>query len=228
MQDGIRQQLAAMTLPAMRDPKADRFQISDIVQGLLRSVHTAANKLPAGDQRQYRTFMMQEIIKDCRELQLGSNQYYVRLNAAVLLSNLFIEEFNRSAKTDPEFYTPAFDALMEILDKEGQSEAVKLTAIAGLRNCCLYGSPPLAIADNVKLARKLISELDKPSSNEWYQERLCDALSCVDQVHDLNGQPFIVQALSKALFDPARPLCARAAAARALGRAPSIRRSIST
>jgi hypothetical protein len=220
VQDGIRQQLAAMTLPAMRDPKADRFQISDIVQGLLRSVHTAANKLPAGDQRQYRTFMMQEIIKDCRELQLGSNQYYVRLNAAVLLSNLFIEEFNRSAKTDPEFYTPAFDALMEILDKEGQSEAVKLTAIAGLRNCCLYGNPPLAVADNVRLARKLISELDKPSSNEWYQERLCDALSCVDQVHDLNGQPFIVQALSKALFDPARPLCARAAAARALGRAP--------
>jgi hypothetical protein len=220
VQDGIRQQLAAMTLPAMRDPKADRFQISVIVQSLLRSVRTAANKLPAGDQRQYRTFMMQEIIKDCRELQLGSNQYYVRLNAAVLLSNMFIEEYNRSTKTDPEFYTPTFDALMEILDKEGQSEAVKLTAIAGLRNCCLYGNPPLAVADNVRLARKLISELDKPSSNEWYQERLCDALSCVDQVHDLNGQPFIVQALSKALFDPARPLCARAAAARALGRAP--------
>ncbi len=225
VQDGIREQLAAMTLPAMRDPKADRFEISNIVSGLLRSVRTAANKLPAGDQRQYRVFMMQEIVKDIRELQLGSNQYYVRLNAAVLLSNLFIEEFNRGTKADPEFYTPAFDALMEILDKEGQSEAVKLTAIAGLKNACLYGSPPLAVNDNVRLAHKLISELDKPSSNEWYQERLCDALACIDQLRDLNGQPFIVQALSKALFDPARPLCARAAAARALGRAqldPSI------
>jgi hypothetical protein len=49
---------------------------------------------------------------------------------------------------------------------------------------------------------------------------LCEALAVIDQVHDLNGQPFIVQALSKLLFDMGRPLCARAAAARALGRTP--------
>jgi hypothetical protein len=144
----------------------------------------------------------------------------VRLNTAVLLGNMFIEEYSASAKTDPEFYTPAFDGLMEILNTEGQSEGVKLTAIMGLRNACLYGNPPLQVNENVTLAKKLISELEKPGTGEWYQERLCDALSCIDQAHDLNGQPFIVQALSKVLFDPSRPLCVRGAAAKALGRTP--------
>jgi hypothetical protein len=220
VQDGIRMQLAAMTLPSMRDPKADRFPISDIVQKLLRSVKSAALKLPGGDQRQYRTFMMQEIIKDCHELNLASNQYYVRLNAAVLLGNLFTEEFNPTTKGAPEFYTPAFEGLMEILEKEGQSEAVKLTALSGLQNAFLYGSPPLQVSENVRVAKRLIAELEKPGAHEWYQKVLCDTLSLIDQVHDLNGQPFIVQALSKLLFDPSRPLCARAAAAKALGRTP--------
>jgi hypothetical protein len=220
VQDGIREQLAAMTLPAMRDPKSDRFQVSELVQQLLRSVRSAANKKPAGDQRQYRIFMMQEIIKDCRELQLASNQYYVRLNTAVLLANLFLEEANPATKSEPEFYTPAYEALMEVLEKEGQSEAVKIIAVNGLQNACLYGSPALQVNENVRLARQLITELEKPNAHEWYQVRLCDALCSVDQAHDLNGQPFIVQALSKVLFDTSRPLCARAAAARALGRAP--------
>jgi hypothetical protein len=225
VQDGIREQLEAMTLPAMRDPKGERFQISDIVQGLLRSVHTAANKLGAGDQRQYRIFMLQQIIKDARELKLASNHYYVRLNVAVLLGNMFIEEANPATKSEPEFYTPAFDALLEVLETPGQSESVKLTALNGLRNACLYGNPPLQVNDNVRLGKRLIQELDKRGANEWYQSRLCDTLSSIEQVHDLNGQPFIVQALSVVLFDTSRPLCARAAAARALGRArldPSI------
>ena len=220
VQDGILAQLKAMTLPALRDPKAERFLLSDLVQLLLRSVRMSASTKPAADQRQYRLFMMQEIIKDCRELQLASNHYYVRLNAAVLLANMFIEEFNPATKAAPEFYTAAFDALMEVLEKEGQSEAVKIVALSGLKNACLYGSPALQVNENVRLAKRLISELEKPGAHEWYQERLCDSLSVIDQVHDLNGQPFIVQALSKVLFDTGRPLCARGAAARALGRTP--------
>jgi hypothetical protein len=218
--DGIRMLLSAMTLPSMRDPKADRFPISEIVQRLLRAVKSAAIKLPAGDQRQYRIAMMQQIIKNCHDLDLASNHYYVRLNAAVLLGNLFTEEANLTTKAAPEFYTPAFDGLMEIFEKEGQSEGVKLTALDGLRNVCLYGNPPLQVNENVRLAKRLIAELEKPGSHEWYQERLCDTLSLIEQVHDLNGQPFIVQALSKVLFDTGRPLCARAAAAKALGRTP--------
>jgi hypothetical protein len=220
VQDGIREQLAAMTLASMRDPKAEHFVVSEIVQQLLRYVRTAASKKPPGDQRQYRIFMMQEIIKDCRELQLASNQYYVRLNATVLLAHMFIKEADAATKTDPEFYTPAFDALMEVLEKENQSEAVKIIAVNGLQNACLYGNPALQVNENVRLATRLIAELEKPGANEWYQERLCDALGSVDQPHDFTGKPFIAQALGKVLFDSGRPLCVRAAAARALGRAP--------
>jgi hypothetical protein len=216
VQEGIREQIYAMSLPALRDPKSDHF-ISEIVQGLLRSVRSAAAKKPAGDQRQYRVFILDEIIKGCREL--ADNQFYVRLNATMLLGNLFIVEASPGTKNDPEFYSPAFDALMEVLDRPGQSEAVKIAAINGLQNAALYGTPSLMTHQNVQLAKKLISELEKPGSNEWYQERLCDVLSSIDQVHDLNGQPFIVHALAKVLFDTGRPLCARAAAARALGRA---------
>jgi hypothetical protein len=217
VQDGIREQIYAMSLPALRDAKSERFVLSEIVQGLLRTVRTAAAKKPAGDQRQYRAFILDEIIKGCREL--ADNQFYVRLNATMLLGNLFIVEASPGTKNDPEFYTPAFDALMEVLDRPGQSEAVKIAAINGLQNAALYGAPSLLAHQNTQLAKKLISELEKPGANEWYQERLCDVLSSIDQVHDLNGQPFIVQALAKVLFDTGRPLCARAAAARALGRA---------
>ena len=217
VQDGIREQIYAMSLPTLRDPKSERFVLSEIVQGLLRSVRTAAAKKPAGDQRQYRVFILDEIIKGCREL--ADNQFYVRLNATMLLGNLFIVDASPGTKNEPEFYSPAFDALMEVLDRPGQSEAVKIAAINGLQNAALYGAPSLMTHQNIQLAKKLISELEKPGANEWYQERLCDVLSSIDQVHDLNGQPFIVQALAKVLFDTGRPLCARAAAARALGRA---------
>jgi hypothetical protein len=166
VQDGIREQLAAMTLPALRDPKADHFQIHDIVQGLLRYVRQAANKKPAGDQRQYRIFLMDQIIKDVRDLQLAKNHYYVRLNTAVLLGNLFTEVANPGSTSEPEFYTPAFDGLMEILETEGQSEGVKLVALNGLKNACRYGNPPVAAGDNARLAKKLISELEKPGAHE--------------------------------------------------------------
>jgi hypothetical protein len=109
---------------------------------------------------------------------------------------------------------------MEFLEKEGQSEAVKIIAVNGLQNACLFGNPALQVNDNVRLGKKLISELEKPGAHEWYQKCLCDALSTIDQARDLNNQPFIVQALSKVLFDTGRPLCVRARAARALGRAP--------
>jgi hypothetical protein len=225
VQDGIREQLAAMTLPALRDPKAERFQINEIVQGLLRYVRQAANKKPAGDQRQYRIFLMDQIVKDARDLQLAKNHYYVRLNTAVLLGNLFTEISNPGSTTEPEFYTPAFDALMDILETEGQSEGVKLVALNGLKNACRYGNPPVAAGDNARLAKKLISELEKPGTHEWYQVELCETLSAIDQTLDLDRQPSIVQELSKVMFDASRPLCARGAAAKGLGRAaldPSI------
>jgi hypothetical protein len=208
---GIREQIHAMSLPTQRD------KLGQLVADLLRSVHGAADAKPAGDQRSVREAMIKEIIAGCRELE--DNQFHVRLNAAVLLGNLFVASGNPTNQAPPEFYTEAFDALMRVLEKEGQPEAVKIMAVVGLRNAALYGSPPLEPSRRIRLARKLRDELDKTNSCEWYQERLCEALGSIDQIYDLDGKPFIIHALAKALFDHDRPLCARAAAAKALGRA---------
>jgi hypothetical protein len=107
-----------------------------------------------------------------------------------------------------------------VLERPGQPEGVKLAAVNGLRNAGNFCNPPMSHTKLIQLATKLIAELEKTDTCEWYQERICETLGSLDQILDLDGRPFIVHALSKALFDHNRPLCARAAAAKALGRAP--------
>jgi hypothetical protein len=116
----------------------------------------------------------------------------------------------------PEFYSPAFGPLMEFLEREGQPESVKITVVRGLQNAALYGG--LNSSQNTQLANRLIVELDKPNAFEKYQELLCETLASIDQVFDAKGEPFIAHALGRALFDHRRSLCARTAAAKAIGR----------
>jgi hypothetical protein len=214
---GIRMQTYALTLPSLRDVSYD------IVAQLRRSVGTAADSKDTGSQRVFRKGMLDDIIKRCREL--GDNQLFVRLDAAIILGNAFVVEENNANRVAAEFYTPAFDALLEVLEKPGQPDAIKVAAVRGLANAAIYGNPPLLPSQNIRLATRLIAELEKPNTAEPYQEALCETLASIDQVVDLDGQPFIVHALGKVMFDKGRSLCARAAAAKALGRAqmsPSI------
>lgn len=224
LSDGIRQMIYAMTLPSMRDPHATVDMVAELVRRTLSDVRKAADTKDATVQRSFRRFLMDEIIARCREL--SDNQFHVRLNAAVLLGNLFLTETNILTHTPGEFYNGSnyenFNALMEILQKPGQSEAVKIVAINGLRNAVISGTPALSASHNITLAKALIAELEKPNSEAWYQERLCETLASVDQVFNLDQQPFIVHALAKAMFDRNRSLCARAAAAKALGRAKMV------
>jgi len=209
--NGIREQVYAMTLPTQRD------NLGSLVAGILRSVHTAAGQKNAATQRAIRAAMMREIIKSCHDL--GDNQFYVRLNATILLGNLFIVPENPVNRTPPEFFDEAFAALMEVLERPGQPEGIKLAAVNGLRNAALYCIPPLQPSQKILLATKLLVELEKTNTCEWYQARICETLGSLDQIYDLDGRPFIVHALAKALYDHNRPLYARAAAAKALGRA---------
>lgn len=210
--NGIKMQIYAMTLPTQRD------NLGSIVSSLLRSVHGAGDAKDPATQRQARKAMMDEIIRYCRDI--GGNQFYVRLNAAILLGNLFIAPETPTTRGAPEFYSGAFQPLLEILERPGQPEGVKLAAVNGLRNAANYCNPPLQPTQKIHLATKLRDELEKTDTCEWYQERICETLGSLDQMMDLDGRPFIVHALAKTLFDHNRPLCARAAAAKALGRAP--------
>jgi len=210
--NGIKMQIYAMTLPTQRD------NLGILVSGLLRSVHGAADSKDAATQRQVRQAMMKEIIHWCHEI--GGNQFYVRLNAAILLGNLFIVPETPANRGAAEFFADAFEPLLEVLERPGQPEGVKLAAVNGLRNAANSSVPPLSHTALIRLATKLLVELEKTDTCEWYQERICETLGSLDQTLDLDGRPFIVHALAKALFDRNRPLCARAAAAKALGRAP--------
>jgi hypothetical protein len=210
---GIQMQIYAMTLPTQRD------NLGTLVSGLLRSVHGAADSKDAATQRSVRQAMMREIIKSCRDI--GGNQFYVRLNAAILLGNLFIvPETPANRGAPPEFFGDAFEPLLEVLERPGQPEGVRLAAVNGLRNAANFSNPPLPPTQKIVLATRLRDELEKTDTCEWYQERICETLGSLDQILDLDGRPFIVHALAKTLFDHNRPLCARAAAAKALGRAP--------
>jgi hypothetical protein len=209
--NGIREQIYALSLPTQRD------NLGTIVAGVLRSVYVAADAKDPSTQRTVRVAMIKEIIKRCREL--GDNQYHVRLNAAILLAHVFVVPENSANRVAPEFYTDAFDALMEVLERNDQPQVIKVVAVVGLRNAAIYSNPPLEPSQKIRMATKLREELEKTDTHEWYQERLCETLGSLDQVYDLDGKPFIVHALAKALYDQNRPLCARAAAAKALGRA---------
>jgi hypothetical protein len=209
---GIEMQIKAMTLPTQRD------RLGEIVAGILRSLHSAADSKDPGTQRSVRLTMAREIDKDCREL--ADNQFNVRLNATILLGHLFVVPENPVSHAPPEFYTAAFDQLMDILQRKDQPVAIKVAAIDGLQNAALLGNPPLGATQKIHMATALRDELDKTDTCEWYQEKICETLGLLNQVYDLDGRPFIVHALAKALFDQNRPLCARAAAAKALGRAP--------
>lgn len=210
--NGIRAQIFAMSLPTQRD------NLGTIVATLIRSVHGAADaKTDPGTQRSVRQAMIKEIIADCRKL--GDNQFYVRLNAAILLANLFIVAENQANRVQPEFYSEAFEPLMEVLERPGQPDAIKVAAVNGLRNASLFGNPPLEPSRKIRLATKLRDELEKTDAGEWYQQRICETLGSLDQIFDLDGRPFIVHALAKVLYDRNRSLCARSAAAKALGRA---------
>ena len=212
IRNGIKMQIYAMTLPTQRD------NLGILVAGLLRSVHGAADSKDPATQKSVKQAMMKEIIKYCHEI--AGNQFYVRLNAAIMLGNLFIVPETPANRGAAEFFPDAFEPLLEILERPGQPEGVKLAAINGLRNAALFSNPPMTPTKKIQLASKLCEELEKTDTSEWYQERICETLGSLDQILDLDGRPFIVHALAKTLFDHNRPLCARASAAKALGRAP--------
>jgi hypothetical protein len=215
--DGIRAQIYALTLGSFNDPHVVEDQRSRIVQTLITDIKNAAGNKDIAVQRAVRSTMFREMINRCREI--GDNQFYARLDAAVLLGRMFVVDPDPLKQSPGEFYQPATDALLDVLTRKGQPEAIKILAVRGLENAALYSVPRLTPEKNVKVATALIQELAKPNTNPWYQSCLCEALGSIDEFNDFNGQPFIVQALTMALFDHNRNLCARSAAAKALGRA---------
>ena len=217
IQQGIRTRVYSLTLLKGASPK-EKEDGAKIVESLRREIYGAGLTLPEAGKRSFREFVLQEVTNRCAELL--DNHFYPRLQAVVLLSSLnLIEPEPGAAATAAVGYTPVLDHLQKVLDEPGQLEPIKVVAVNGMTRINLTGSTPPSPNQRIRMAHSLIRELNNPQAHEWYQWRLVECLGSIDQVTDLNGQPFIVNTIQKTLNDRSRPWTVRSAAAKALGRA---------
>ncbi len=215
-----KQRLYQMTL------KKERRSLHELRAQFSREFSYAgiARDVPAKDVKAFRYYLCQEVTK--RATELLKNNFYVRLNAAIILANLNLTDEDAKKQIEEHAYAKAALPLVEVLKtKTGggideQLQAVKIQAAIGLgRIGMLSPLTDLDVATRNSMADALIAQLQDPNAHEWYQKRLLDALGELDFQNDVNsGKPIILEALSEVLVDKERDLCVRARAARALGR----------
>jgi len=208
IKDGVRYYVHLLSM------RENRRSLDDVTEDILRLVGWAAAQQPNESQkREFRRFLLEQIVDRASELLDGN--FHVRINAALLLSQLDIVE--RSRNTRPEAFAPAAEPLVGVLADEKQPVAVKLVAANGLRRIASYGS--LSTNQKIAIADAAIRDLGKMESHWWYQSVLLETLGALDQIHDLERSPFILQALVQVMTDPRRSWIVRSEAAKALGRA---------
>lgn len=212
--EGIRTRVYSLTL---RSNLTDREVGAKIVEQFRREILQAGMlKDPAG-ARAFREFVMQELVARCSELL--DNHLFARFQAVVLLANANLVEPNPQNPGAPgQAFTPAFEPLLKVLNDPNQPDALKIQATVGLTNINLRGSTPPSPNQRVQAGQAFIRELARQNTHEWYQVRLLEGLSSIDQVLDLAGKPFISDAIDATVKDANRKWPVRCAAAKALGR----------
>lgn len=209
--------------------KSNRKRLHEIRADLMNEINYAgqSSNVPRDDVEEFRYFLCDEVTK--RATELLKNNFYVRLNAALVLAHLNLTDERNDIPE--QAYAKAAIPLMDVLKAETgggldeQLEAVKIQAAIGLKRINLLG-PPSDLNTNINgenfrnlMADTLIAELQDPNAHSWYQKRLIDALAAIDLVNDINsGRPIILQQLGEVLADDQRPFRVRARAARGLGR----------
>ncbi|MGE3313749.1 MAG: hypothetical protein AB7O26_01450 [Planctomycetaceae bacterium] len=213
--EGIRVRVYSLTL---KSNLTDKESSKKIVEGFRRELLDAGTLNPAGS-RAFREFVLQELVNRCKEPDILNNHFFVRLQALILLSNTNLVEPNPSSPGVPgQAFTPALDPLLAFIDDPAQPYVLKIVATVGLMNINLRGSNQPTPNQRISMGRSLIRELAQPNTHEWYQVRLLETLASIDQILDLEGKPFIVNAVDATLKDPNRKWVVRCAAAKALGR----------
>ncbi len=219
----------AMTL------ESNRRKLHELRNDLMRDISYAgrSRSVAPKDKLAFRYVMCEEVTK--RAAELLDNNFYVRLNAAIILGQLNLTEdvVSTLEVVEEQAYVGAAIPLLEVIKAptgggvDEQLEAVKIQAAIGLGRINLLG-PPGDLNRNVEnqnfrnlMAKTLIAQLQDKKSHDWYQKRLIDALGSIDLVNDIStGRPIIVQALGEVLADRDRHFCVRSRAARSLGRCP--------
>lgn len=173
---------------------------------------------------EYRTFrnnLCSAMVAACDRLM--DNNFYVRLNAVILMAKLNETEEHNRLKTPEKPFQGAAEALLRVATDPKQLDAVKIPAVLGLQRILLGNRPRDNDLKN-RIARGLIHELERPETFFWYQIRLGQTLAALDlsQVNEPNAtaKPLIVHTLMTVMADEKRDPRVRAEMAWSLGRVP--------
>ncbi|MEX0718794.1 MAG: hypothetical protein WD066_19535 [Planctomycetaceae bacterium] len=165
----------------------------------------------------FRQFLLERVVASAKELL--DNNYHVRINVAILVSQLSEEEANPLTGEGEKAYAPIADVLLPLLGDASQPIPVRIWAAKGLGRVLRTGE--LEDRRRHEIATGLIKELtDNPRSHYWYQWRQVEALGGVGLVSFGPDRAFAVDALAKIMVDRDRHPRVRAEAAKQLGRVP--------
>ncbi len=165
-------------------------------------------------RREFLQMLVQETEK------LFENNYYARVQAALILGELNEVEEDAGNDVKAVAYAPAAKALTKVILDPQQPDGVKIVCVLGLIRILRFGNPNVEQKRDIGLA--IVSELKRTDTNPWYQARLAKALGYNDVALDLDRQPFIFNALMAVVNDKdgKRDLPTRTQAAWSLGRIP--------
>ena len=200
--------------------KANRDSLHTRRGEIIRDIRQCGRLQPNQNQAaKFKKFVLDEAVRI--STQLLDNNFYVRLNAVILLSELNVADGNAVKRTPAVPFTPAFDPLLTVVTDPEQPEAVKIAAVRGVSRIARDGE--LDNASRVRVGKGLTDELKKRDANGWYQARLAEALGNVDIVRiavDGVARPLIAETLMDVVIDPKRHWIVRSQAASSLGRIP--------
>ncbi len=183
----------------------------------IRDLQQAGKLAPAADVRNFRKYIMTEIVKQTEPL-LKKN-LYVRIQAVTLVGELDVTETDVQRNLKLEAHSDGLPLLAKVLADPEQPLSVKVAAARSIVRLLRYGVPSVPIKHEV--ANAIVAELQDGKKFFWYQLRLVEALSLLDTVLDLqNRKPFVTDTLRLVMNDPARDWQVRSMAARGLGRVP--------
>ncbi|MEX0701575.1 MAG: hypothetical protein WD069_05705 [Planctomycetales bacterium] len=213
LRKGIRWRVRRMTLPKHRNDLPERRR--DI---LLRDLGSAASAEPNKEKAlEFRKFMLQTFLDEAKLLL--DNNYHVRLNATIFISQLSLAEPDRVTGQGEQAFTPIAPVLLPLLGDPTQPVPVQIWAAKGLSRVLRTGEPDDELRHRV--ATRIIAELtDKPQAHYWYQARLVEALGGAKLLHFGADKSFVVDALAKVMVDRDRHPLVRSEAAKQLGRVP--------
>ncbi|MBX3437108.1 MAG: hypothetical protein KF861_06430 [Planctomycetaceae bacterium] len=208
---GIRDRVYRMTLPE------NWSNIANLRHDLVDDIDRIA-----GDSRgRSRTIALNSAVTHLSEL-LSDQPEIVKLNAILLLGELNEKNsvYQGAIVSKPAVpHTAAAEPLAQVVQSSDQPTSVKVVAVRGLSRLLKDGSLPRAVRDQV--GKVLVNELHAATTaaqagDNWYQERIIDALGMMNEPRNSIQEPLVVDALWATMLNESLPWHLRTQAARSL------------